>query len=77
MQVAYGHGAKYHVKLAVLARETNAMRPGTMADHAAYLAKLKKTHTRKSGFWARVGDTDAKTPQTSGVRSPVWNKDDG
>lgn len=73
---AYGHGAKYLGKLTLLAQEADAMRPGTMTDHATYLAKLKKTHPRKSGFWARVGDGEPKTPQTSGARRPVWIKDD-
>ena len=73
---AYGHGAKYLGKLTLLAQEADAMHPGTMTDHATYLAKLKKTHPRKSGFWARVGDGEPKTPQTSGARRPVWVKDD-
>lgn len=74
---AYGHGAKYLGKLAVLAQEADAMRPGSMTDHAAYLAKLKKTHPRKSGFWARVGDGQPKMPQTSEPRRPEWIKDGG
>lgn len=74
---AYGHGAKYLGKLAVLARETDAMRPGTMTDHATYLATLKETHPRKSGFWARVSDTEPKAPQASASRRPVWIKNDG
>lgn len=68
---AYGHGAKYLGKLALLAHDADPIRPGTMTDHATYLAKLKKTHPRKSGFWARVGDGGPKTPQTSGARRPV------
>lgn len=51
---AYGHGAKYLNKLTRLAEESDPARPGTMSDHAAYLAKLKKTHARKTGFWTRV-----------------------
>ncbi len=74
---AYGHGAKYLGKLVVLAQEADAMRPGTMTDHATYLGKLKQTHPRKSGFWARVGDGEPKAPQASGARRPVWIKDDG
>lgn len=73
---AYGHGAKYLGKLAALARETDAMRPGTMTDHATYLANLKKTHPRKSGFWAHVGDGEPKMPQASAARRPEWVKDD-
>jgi hypothetical protein len=69
---AYGHGAKYLGKLALLAQEADAMRPSTMTDHATYLAKLKKAHPRKSGFWARVGDTEPKAPQASRARRPVW-----
>lgn len=73
---AYGHGAKYLGKLALLAQEADAMRPDTMTDHPTYLAKLKKTHPRKSGFWARVGDSEPKVPQASEARRPVWVKDD-
>ena len=53
---AYGHGAKYLGKLALLADEVDPARPSGMIDHATYLAKLKKAHPRKSGFWARVAD---------------------
>jgi len=74
---AYGHGAKYLGKLTLLAQDTDATRLSTMTDHATYLAKLKKEHPRKSGFWARVGDGEPKAPQTSGARRPVWVKDDG
>ncbi|OAN79157.1 hypothetical protein A8B82_08465 [Sulfitobacter sp. EhC04] len=74
---AYGHGAKYLGKLGLLAGEADPIRPGGMVDHAAYLAKLKKTHPRKSGFWARVSDTEPKAPQASPSRRPVWVNDDG
>ena len=70
---AYGHGAKYLGKLALLAQEADAMRPSTMTDHTTYLGKLKKAHPRKSGFWARVGDGE---PKASAARRPVWIKDD-
>jgi hypothetical protein len=53
---AYGHGAKYLGKLALLADEADPARPSGMVEHATYLAKLKKAHPRKSGFWARVAD---------------------
>ncbi|WP_417211694.1 DUF6880 family protein [Antarctobacter sp.] len=53
---AYGHGATYLGKLALLAENADANRPGEMADHATYLAELKQAHHRKSGFWARVGE---------------------
>ncbi len=53
---AYGHGATYLGKLALLADDTDAARPGEMADHATYLAGLKQAHHRKSGFWSRVGE---------------------
>ena len=53
---AYGHGAKYLGKLALVADEADPARPDGMVDHATYLAKLKKAHPRKSGFWARVAD---------------------
>ncbi len=52
---AYGHGAKYLAKLALLADDADPARPGRMTDHATYLAGLKKTHPRKSGFWGQVG----------------------
>ncbi|CAM3134079.1 DUF6880 domain-containing protein [Paracoccus nototheniae] len=69
---AYGHGAKYLGKLKLLAREADPIHPDTMIDHAAYLAKLKKAHPRKSGFWTRVGDDEPETRQTSEFRGPVW-----
>ncbi len=53
---AYSHGAKYLGKLALLAAEADPDRPSGLADHATYLAGLKKAHPRKSGFWGRVGD---------------------
>lgn len=53
---AYGHGAKYLGKLALLADETDPARASAMVDHETYLAKLKTTHPRKSSFWARVAD---------------------
>lgn len=48
---AYGHGAKYLGKLALLAGEADPIRPSGMVDHATYLARLKTAHPRKSGFW--------------------------
>ncbi len=53
---AYSHGAKYLRKLTLLAEDADPARPSGMVDHATYLARLKKTHARKSGFWARVGE---------------------
>jgi hypothetical protein len=41
---AYGHGAKYFGKLAPLAEQVDHARPGTVIDHATYLARLKKAH---------------------------------
>ena len=55
---AYGHGAKYLGKLVLLAREPDLNHLSTIIDHATYLAKLKKAHSRKSGFWMRVGDAN-------------------
>lgn len=74
---AYGHGAKYLGKLALLAGEADPIRPSGMVDHATYLARLKTAHPRKSGFWARVGDGEPKAPQASGARRPVWIRDGG
>ncbi|WP_300074470.1 DUF6880 family protein [uncultured Ruegeria sp.] len=51
---AYGHGAKYLGKLALLAEETDPTCSGKLVDHTTYLARLKKAHPRKSGFWTRV-----------------------
>lgn len=62
---AYGHGAKYLGKLAILAQEIDPTHHSTLIDHATYLAKLKKAHPRKSGFWMRVGDAEPETPHTS------------
>ncbi|UOA27137.1 DUF6880 family protein [Pseudosulfitobacter sp. DSM 107133] len=74
---AYGHGAKFLGKLALLAQEVDAIRPGTMTDHLTYVAKLKKAHPRKSGFWTRVGGGDPKMPQETAARGPIWVKDEG
>lgn len=52
---AYSHGAKYLGKLILLAGDADPARPGGIVDHATYLAGLKKTHPRKTGFWTRVG----------------------
>lgn len=73
---AYGHGAKYLGKLELLADEADPIRPSGMADHAAYLAKLKTAHPRKSGFWTRVGDGEPKERLLSEARRPVWIKGD-
>ncbi|SNS59362.1 DUF6880 family protein [Antarctobacter heliothermus] len=70
----YGHGATYLRKLALLAEDADAARPGEMAGHATYLAELKKVHPRKSGFWARVGEGKAETPQASRSRRHDWVK---
>ena len=74
---AYGHGAKYLWKLDQLAGEADPILPSGMTDHATYLAGIKKAHSRKSGFWACVGDSAPKPPKTSGARRPMWIKDDG
>ncbi len=52
---AYGHGATYLGKLTLLAKEIEVAGLGEIVSHAAYLANLQQTHSRKSGFWARVG----------------------
>jgi len=55
---AYSHGAKYLGKLTLLAEDADPARPSALVAHATYLAQLKKTHARKSGFWARVGGVE-------------------
>jgi len=73
---AYSHGAKYLGKLTLLAGDADDAAPSGIADHATYLAGLKKTHPRKSGFWTRVDD-DKPTPlQTPPARRPVWVRGD-
>jgi hypothetical protein len=52
---AYSHGAKYLRKLSLLAQDADPTRPSGIVDHETYLAGLKKTHPRKTGFWTRVG----------------------
>ncbi|AHD00053.1 hypothetical protein METH_04410 [Leisingera methylohalidivorans DSM 14336] len=74
---AYRHGAEYLGKLALLAEATDTTRPNEQAGHAAYLAKLKTAHPRKSGFWARVGEGDPAPPQASRSRRPNWDRGDG
>ena len=49
---AYGHGARHLTRLADLARE---LKPGDLTpDHGDYVARLRKAHGRKSGFWSQV-----------------------
>ena len=52
---AYGHGAKYLGKLALLAEAADPFLPEGVMAHEAYIAELRKNHGRKSGFWGRVG----------------------
>lgn len=52
---AYGHGAKYLGKLALLAEAADPNLPEGVVAHEAYVAELRKNHGRKSGFWGRVG----------------------
>jgi hypothetical protein len=54
---AYSHGAKYLAKLTLLATAADPSRPSGVVDHATYLARLKKNHPRKSGFWSRVTES--------------------
>lgn len=51
---AYSHGAKYLKQLALLADDADKAQPSGMTDHPTYLAGLKKTHPRKTGFWGRI-----------------------
>lgn len=52
---AYGHGERYLNQLIMLAKDADHLRPDVMADHATYLADLRKNHSRKAGFWGRFG----------------------
>jgi len=52
---AYSHGAKYLRKLSLLAQDADPTRPSGIVNHETYLAALKKTNPRKTGFWTRVG----------------------
>ena len=52
--VAYGHGARYLAKLDHLADAFDAGVAPDCDNHAAFLARLRKDHARKSGFWAAV-----------------------
>jgi hypothetical protein len=54
---AYSHGAKYLEKLTVLATAADPSRPSGVVDHTTYLARLKKNHPRKSGFWSRFTES--------------------
>ena len=54
---AYSHGAKYLAKLTLLATAADPSRPSGVVDHTTYLARLKKNHPRKSGFWSRVTES--------------------
>ncbi len=49
---AYGHGARHLQILGELAEE---FAPGDLTpSHGEYVARLRKAHGRKSGFWAQV-----------------------
>ncbi|MER2251265.1 DUF6880 family protein [Methylorubrum podarium] len=49
---AYGHGARHLTRLGELARD---LAPGDLTpNHADYVARLRKAHGRKSGFWSQV-----------------------
>ncbi|MDV2984104.1 UNVERIFIED_CONTAM: hypothetical protein Q9R58_07295 [Methylobacteriaceae bacterium AG10] len=49
---AYGHGARHLTRLGKLARDLG---PGDLTpNHADYVARLRKAHGRKSGFWSQV-----------------------
>lgn len=54
---AYPHAARYLAKLDALAasRDAETERPAGVVSHADYRSGLRKTHGRKSGFWAIVG----------------------
>ena len=52
---AYSHGANYLGKLTLLAEDADPAQAGQIVNHATYLARLKISHPRKSGFWSRVG----------------------
>lgn len=74
---AYSHGAKYLKQLDLLAGDADKTRPSGLADHATYLAGLKKTHPRKTGFWGRVGELETSvTPHSNTSRKPIWVKND-
>ena len=49
---AYGHGARHLARLDALAGRIGNW--DGLTDHAAWRAAIEKSHTRKSGFWARV-----------------------
>lgn len=48
----YGHAAQHLATCADLARRIEDF--ASVETHAAYLAKLKQDHGRKSGFWGQV-----------------------
>jgi hypothetical protein len=49
---AYGHAARYFVKLDALA--THAAADVGVNSHAAFRAALMRMHGRKSSFWSLV-----------------------
>ena len=49
---AYGHAARYLVKLGDL--DTMDLAAGGLLGHEAYRAGLRRSHGRKTGFWALV-----------------------
>jgi len=53
----YGHAARHILECqSLLHRIKN---PASSIEHSAFLARLKATHCRKTGFWSRVPDSSA------------------
>lgn len=52
---AYHHAADYYHRAADCASRTAAVRQGGTESHAAFDARLRSRHGRKSSFWSRIG----------------------
>ncbi len=53
---AYGHAVTYLRKLASIDPSLGGY--GSLTDHAAFLAELRKRHGRKYGFWNRLEENE-------------------
>jgi len=49
---AYGYGARYLARLAVLG--ANVPDNGIVETHDSYCTRIKQKHGRKTGFWSQV-----------------------
>jgi hypothetical protein len=49
---AYGHGARYWLRLHAIAAQSPSLLP--LTPHGSYIAAIRQKHARKVAFWAQV-----------------------